>query len=413
MNVNAVAPVASAAKPAATPQAKFGSSISGRQLRSAVALPSARRNATTTVRAAVATDKASPILIDGQVAHSATEAMIECMTSMGTDGWADRELMPMLADTTKCWQPQDYLPNPESDTFLDEVRELRERTKNISDDHLVSLVGDMITEEALPTYMTMLNTLDGVRDETGAQPSPWGIWTRAWTAEENRHGDLMNKYLWLTGRVDMKRVEVTIQNLIGSGMDPKTENNPYMGFIYTSFQERATKISHGNTGRHALEQGDKSLAQICGIIAADEGRHEIAYQRIVQELFNRDPSNTMLCFADMMKKQIVMPAHLMDDGVHMGRTGNALFEDFSSIAESTGTYTAGDYASIIDHLVKKWDINNVGGLSEEGIKAQEYVCKLAPRIRKLGERAAARKAKGGTKPVEFSWIFDRPVDILK
>jgi len=226
MNVNAVAPVASAAKPAATPQAKFGSSISGRQLRSAVALPSARRNATTTVRAAVATDKASPILIDGQVAHSATEAMIECMTSMGTDGWADRELMPMLADTTKCWQPQDYLPNPESDTFLDEVRELRERTKNISDDHLVSLVGDMITEEALPTYMTMLNTLDGVRDETGAQPSPWGIWTRAWTAEENRHGDLMNKYLWLTGRVDMKRVEVTIQNLIGSGMDPKTENNP-------------------------------------------------------------------------------------------------------------------------------------------------------------------------------------------
>mmetsp|Transcript_27033 Transcript_27033/g.86890 ORF Transcript_27033/g.86890 Transcript_27033/m.86890 type:complete len:195 (-) Transcript_27033:124-708(-) len=187
----------------------------------------------------------------------------------------------------------------------------------------------------------------------------------------------------------------------------------YMGFIYTSFQERATKISHGNTGRHALEQGDKSLAQICGIIAADEGRHEIAYQRIVQELFNRDPSNTMLCFADMMKKQIVMPAHLMDDGVHMGRTGNALFEDFSSIAESTGTYTAGDYASIIDHLVKKWDINNVGGLSEEGIKAQEYVCKLAPRIRKLGERAAARKAKGGTKPVEFSWIFDRPVDILK
>lgn len=39
----------------------------------------------------------------------------------------------------------------------------------------------------------------------------------------------------------MRSVEVTIQNLIGSGMDPKTENNPYLGFIYTSFQERATK----------------------------------------------------------------------------------------------------------------------------------------------------------------------------
>jgi hypothetical protein len=46
----------------------------------------------------------------------------------------------------------------------------------------------MVTEEALPTYMTMLNTLDGVRDETGASQTPWGIWTRAWTAEENRWG---------------------------------------------------------------------------------------------------------------------------------------------------------------------------------------------------------------------------------
>jgi hypothetical protein len=58
----------------------------------------------------------------------------------------------------------------------------------------------MITEEALPTYMAMLNTLDGVRDETGASPTPWAAWTRLWTAEENRHGDLMNKYIYLTGR---------------------------------------------------------------------------------------------------------------------------------------------------------------------------------------------------------------------
>ena len=34
----------------------------------------------------------------------------------------------------------------------------------------------------------------------------------------------------------MQAVEQTIQNLIGSGMDPKTDNDPYNGFIYTSFQ---------------------------------------------------------------------------------------------------------------------------------------------------------------------------------
>ncbi len=122
------------------------------------------------------------------------------------------------------------------------MHELRERAKNLPDDYLVVFVGDMITEEALPTYMTMLNTLDGVRDETGASQTPWAKWTREWTAEENRHGDVMNKYMYLTGRVNMKSIEITIQNLIGSGMDPKTENNPYLGFCYTSFQERATKV---------------------------------------------------------------------------------------------------------------------------------------------------------------------------
>ena len=37
-------------------------------------------------------------------------------------------------------------------------------------------------------------------------------------------------------RVDMRSIEVTIQNLIGSGLDPRLENNPYLTFVYTSFQ---------------------------------------------------------------------------------------------------------------------------------------------------------------------------------
>ena len=37
-------------------------------------------------------------------------------------------------------------------------------------------------------------------------------WTRQWTAEENRHGDLMNKYCYLSGRVNMK---VGFQGLYG------------------------------------------------------------------------------------------------------------------------------------------------------------------------------------------------------
>lgn len=55
-----------------------------------------------------------------------------------------------------------------------QLAELRKRTDCLPDDYFVALVGDMITEEALPTYMAMLNTLDGVRDETGAEKTAWG-----------------------------------------------------------------------------------------------------------------------------------------------------------------------------------------------------------------------------------------------
>lgn len=85
-------------------------------------------------------------------------------------------------------------------------------------------------------------------------------------------------------------VLLTIYNLgFLSFQNPKTENNPYLGFIFTSFQERATFISHGNTARHAKEHGNLKLAQLCGIIASDEKRHETAYTKIVEKLFEVDP----------------------------------------------------------------------------------------------------------------------------
>mmetsp|Transcript_11923 Transcript_11923/g.16158 ORF Transcript_11923/g.16158 Transcript_11923/m.16158 type:complete len:408 (-) Transcript_11923:384-1607(-) len=356
--------------------------------------------------------------VDNEVTHSLTAERLDVIQSL--DSFAERDLSPLLKTTESNWQPQDFLPDPEKDSFLDEVADLRARAAGISDDHLVCLVGDMITEEALPTYMNMLNTLDGVRDETGASDTAWARWTRMWTAEENRHGDLLNKYLWLTGRVNMKAVETTIQNLIGSGMNPKTENNPYLGFVYTSFQERATRISHANTARYSIREGDKNLGVICGKISADEGRHEVAYQLIVEKLFERDEEGAMLAYADMMRKQIVMPAHMMNDNSHAtssSKSGNSLlFDDFSSVAERLEIYTASDYANIMDHLNKRWKVGD-RMLSGEAAEAQEYVMKLPTRVRRIAERTSARKKKmqnseNGKSTAKFSWISNREVTLL-
>ncbi|KAJ0035145.1 hypothetical protein Pint_26148 [Pistacia integerrima] len=318
------------------------------------------------------------------------------------EDWARDSILPLLKPVEKSWQPGDLLPDSGSDGFIEQINEIRERTKEIPDDCLVALVGNMITEEALPTYQSRINAIEIYHDETGTDNNPWAIWSRAWSAEENRHGDLLNKYLYLSGRIDIKQVEKTIQHLIASGMDFGTGDNPYHWTIYTSFQERATFISHGNTAKLAMKHGDSKLAQICGTIAADEKRHETAYSRIVGKLFELDPSEAMVAFADMLKIKITMPGHLMYDGqdVH-------LFDHYSNVAMRIGVYTTSDYISVLEHLMGFWNVKKLEGLSSEGKIAQDYVCELPERLRKIEERARARAIKAPAIP--FSWVYDREV----
>ncbi len=47
------------------------------------------------------------------------------------------------------------------------------------------------------------------------------------------------------------------------------------------------QVSHGNTAAHAAQHGDKVLGKICAAIAGDEARHEKAYIKIVDALFER------------------------------------------------------------------------------------------------------------------------------
>ncbi|KAE8674624.1 desaturase [Hibiscus syriacus] len=330
-----------------------------------------------------------------QVKHSMPPQKMEIFKSL--DKWVADNILIHLKSPEKSWQPQDFLPDSKSDGFFEQVKELQERAKGIPDDYFVVLVGDMITEEALPTYQTILNITDGIKDETGASLSSWAIWNRAWTAEENRHGDLLNKYLYLSGRVDMRQIEKTIQYLIGAGMDWKMENNPYLTFIYTSFQERATFISHKNTAKLAGEYGDTELAKVCGFIAADEKRHEAAYTKIIEKLFKIDPDETVQAFASMMRKRITMPAHLMYDG----RDEN-LFDHFSTVAQRLGVYTTKDYTDVLEFLVDRWKVKELTGLSGDGRKAQDYVCELPLRLRKLEEKAHLIAKQAPT--ISFSWI---------
>ena len=292
------------------------------------------------------------------------------------------------------WQPTDFIPNAADADFADKVRELQEGIAQVPDTVMVSLVGNMITEEALPSYQTFFNLLKGINeDRTVASQNAWVRWSRLWTAEENRHGDLLNKYLYLSGRVDMREVEITIQRLLYNGVELQTAADPYNGLIYTSFQERATKISHVNTGKIAYKSGDKLLGKICNTIAGEEALHEKAYKFFMSKVFESDPNGGLAAFVQMMKKKIVMPASLMDVG-----TNKMQYVNYASITQKIGVYTSHDYANIIDHLVKYWGIDKLKGLSGEGNKAQDFLSSLSERYFKLAERLQE------TTEVQLIWL---------
>ena len=231
---------------------------------------------------------------------------------------------------------------------------------------------------------------------TKDEPQGWAKWVRMWTAEENRHGDLLNKYLYLSGRINMRQMEISTQYLIADGFDIGTGRDPYKNFVYTSFQELATNISHRRTASLAKKHGSAQLSKICGVIASDEARHAKAYKSFVSGIFELDASEMMIAFEDMMRRKIVMPAHfLRQAGENIGST----YSHFSDAAQRLGVYTSWDYTNILDSLLTDWNIGNISGLNEKGEKARDYLMALPDRFRKV----AGRNIKAPLE-YEFNWI---------
>ena len=153
------------------------------------------------------------------------------------------------------------------------------------------------------------------------------------------------------------------------------------------------------------------------------------------ELAKRDPAGVVLALASMMEKTIIMPAHRMDDGEHEMRTGHSLFQDYAAVAESLDVYTPFDCAwpaaardasalarsrlrrlgadaDIMEHLNKIWSVGSLRvGETGKAAEAQAWLMAQPDRGRRLAAVGAARKAKRAPVTQEFSWVFNRPVQL--
>jgi acyl-[acyl-carrier-protein] desaturase len=282
------------------------------------------------------------------------------------------------------WYPSELL-KPDDDTDPDKwIKDLRKRAEGISLPMRVALALNLLTEEGLPHFHRLLAVYLG-------SDSIWTKWTNLWTAEEDRHGAILHDYMHDTRLVDNPELERMQFEYIKAGFEPAWDSDPYRVFVYTSLQERATQVSHANTGRLAGEN-EPMIGKVLSYVAKEEARHYVFYRTIFAEVLKRDPDTALQSAA------LVMPAIDMP-GINMPH-----FREMADVIRRAGIYGPRDYLKIVDELIKFWKIETLTGLKEAGQKAQEKILAIPARLTRVADMMETRSR---AKTFQFAVAFDK------
>ncbi len=268
------------------------------------------------------------------------------------------------------WFPSEILAAA-PDTDPDEhVRQLRERAKGISLPGRVALALNLLTEEGLPHFHRLLAVYLG-------NESFWSRWTNLWTAEEDRHGAILHDYMHDSRILDNPVLERMQFEYLKAGFAPAWDRDPYRVFVYTSLQERATQVSHANTGKLASEY-EPLIGEVLSNVAKEEARHYVFYRAIFEKCLARDP-NRALESAALIMPSIDMP------GINMPH-----FREMGDVIRRAGIYGPRDYLKIVEELIKFWAIDKLESLNEIGRKAQEKICAIPARLERVADMMETR-----------------------
>jgi len=225
--------------------------------------------------------------------------------------------------------------------------------------------------------------------------SIWTKWTNLWTAEEDRHGAILHDYMHDSRLVDNPVLEKMQFEYIKAGFEPAWDSDPYRVFVYTSLQERATQVSHGNTGKLA-GVNEPIIGEVLSNVAKEEARHYVFYRTIFAEVLKRDPERALESAALLMPS-IDMP------GVNMPH-----FRDMADVIRRAGIYGPRDYLRIVEELIKFWQIDTITGLKEAGVKAQEKIIAVPARLLRVADMMETRSR---AKTFQFAVAFNKEFDM--
>lgn len=282
------------------------------------------------------------------------------------------------------WFPSELLA-PAPDTDPDHyVAELRRRAEGISLPARVALALNLLTEEGLPHFHRLLAAYLG-------GDSFWSKWTNLWTAEEDRHGAVLHDYTRDSRILDNPVLERMQFEYLRAGFEPAWDKDPYRVFVYTTLQERATQVSHANTGKVCAEY-EPLIGEVLSNVAKEEARHYVFYRGIFREVLKRDPNRAMASAAEVMPS-IDMP------GINMPH-----FRDMADVIRRAGIYGPREYLKIVEEQIKYWAIDTVEGLDETGKIAQEKIMGIPRRLERIAD---AMETRSRAKTFAFNVAFAR------
>ena len=295
-----------------------------------------------------------------------------------------RELMAQHEAKRELWFPSE-LVGPSPDESADEHRkQLREQARGIPDPARAALTVNLLTEEGLPHFHRLIAVHLG-------DDSFWRTWNNLWTAEEDRHGAVLHDYLRDTELVDQRKLEEMQFHYLKAGFHPDWDKDPYRVFAYTTVQERATQMSHAETGRLAGEY-EPGIGTILSKVATEEARHFQFYRTIFEEILQRDPDQA-LHSASFILPSIEMPGYTMPG-----------FRELADVIRRSGIYGPRDYLKIVQEQIRYWRIESLSGLSELGRKAQEKIMAIPERLQRIADHIEARSK---AKTFSFEVVFNR------
>ncbi|MDP1857344.1 MAG: acyl-ACP desaturase [Gemmatimonadaceae bacterium] len=285
------------------------------------------------------------------------------------------------------WFPSDLLsPEPDTDPDLF-VKQLRERAEGISLPARVALCLNTLTEEGLPHFHRLISQYLGA-------DSIWSKWNNLWTAEEDRHGAILHDYTRDSRILDNPVMERMQFEYLKSGFEPAWDKDPYRVFVYTTLQERATQVSHANTGKVAGEH-EHLIGEVLSNVAKEEARHYVFYRSIFERVLKRDPNRALESAANIMPS-IEMP------GVSMPH-----FREMADVIRRAGIYGPREYLKIVEEAMRYWAIDKITGLNEMGKKAQEKILAIPARLERVADMMETRsRAKTFSFAVAFAKEFE-------